>query len=206
MEETLMAKDSRYCVQLRRRKEGKTDYKARKALVLSGKPRLVARGTLKNVIAQIIMAKPHGDEVLVSAHSRELKNYEWKAPGGNLPAAYLTGLLCGLKAKAQGVKEVILDIGLHSPSKGARVFAMLKGVLDAGVHVPHSEEKLPDEKRIQGEHIAKYAASLASNPEEYQSKFSKYLEQKLPPEDLPKHFAKVKKEISAAFKSGGKKT
>ena len=200
-----MAKDSRYCVQLRRRKEGKTDYKARKALVLSGKPRLVARGTLKNVIAQIIVAKPHGDEVLVSANSRELKKYEWKAPGGNLPAAYLTGLLCGLKAKAQGVKEAILDIGLHSPSKGARVFAVLKGVLDSGVHVPHSEEKLPDEKRVEGEHIAQYAASLASNPEEYQSKFSKYLEQKLPPEDLPKHFAKVKKEISAAFKSGGKK-
>jgi large subunit ribosomal protein L18 len=205
LEETLMAKDSRYCVQLRRRKEGKTDYKARKALVISGKPRLVVRNTLKNVIAQIIVAKPHGDEVLVSAHSRELKKYEWKAHAGNLSSAYLTGLLCGLKAKAQGVKEVILDIGLHSPSKGARVFAMLKGVLDAGVHVPHSEEKLPDEKRIEGEHIAQYAESLASNPEEYQSKFSKYLEQKLPPEDLPKHFAKVKTEILAAFKSGGKK-
>ena len=200
-----MAKDSRYCVQLRRRKEGKTDYKARKALVISGKPRLVVRNTLKNVIAQIIVAKPHGDEVLVSAHSRELKKYEWKAHAGNLPSAYLTGLLCGLKAKTQGVKEVILDIGLHSPSKGARVFAMLKGVLDAGVHVPHSEEKLPDEKRIEGEHIAHYAESLASNPEEYQSKFSKYLEQKLPPESLPKHFAKVKTEILAAFKSGGKK-
>jgi large subunit ribosomal protein L18 len=200
-----MAKDSRYCVQLRRRREGKTDYKARKALVISGKPRLVVRNTLKNVIAQIIVAKPHGDEVLVSAHSRELKKYEWKAHAGNLSSAYLTGLLCGLKAKAQGVKEVILDIGLHSPSKGARVFAMLKGVLDAGVHVPHSEEKLPDEKRIEGEHIAQYAESLASNPEEYQSKFSKYLEQKLPPEDLPKHFAKVKTKILAAFKSGGKK-
>jgi large subunit ribosomal protein L18 len=200
-----MAKDSRYCVQLRRRKEGKTDYKARKALVISGKPRLVVRNTLKNVIAQIIVAKPHGDEVLVSAHSRELKKYEWKAHAGNLSSAYLTGLLCGLKAKAQGVKEVILDIGLHSPSKGARVFAVLKGVLDAGVHAPHSEEKLPDKKRIEGEHIAQYAESLASNPEEYQSKFSKYLKQKLPPESLPKHFAKVKTEILAAFKSGGKK-
>jgi large subunit ribosomal protein L18 len=200
-----MAKDSRYCVQFRRRKEGKTDYKARKALVISGKPRLVVRNTLKNIIVQIIVAKPHGDEVLVSAHSRELKKYEWKAHAGNLPSAYLTGFLCGLKAKAQGIKEAILDIGLHSPSKGARVFAVLKGVLDAGVHVPHSEEKLPDEKRIEGEHIANYAESLASNPEEYQSKFSKYLEQKLPPESLPKHFAKVKTEILAAFKSGGKK-
>ena len=201
-----MAKNSRYCVPFRRRREGKTDYKARKALVLSGKPRFVARKTLRNVIAQIVVARPHGDEVLVSAHSRELKKYEWKASGGNLPAAYLTGLLCGLKAKAQGVKEAILDVGLHSPSKGARIFVVLKGVLDAGIHVPHSEEKLPDEKRIQGEHIAHYAENLASNPEEYQSKFSEYLEQKLPPENLPKHFAKVKTEILAAFQSGDKKT
>jgi len=201
-----MAKDSRYCVQLRRRREGKTDYRARKALVISGKPRLVVRNSVKNVVAQIIVAKPHGDEVLVSAHSRELKKYEWKAHAGNLPSAYLTGLLCGQKAKAQGIKEAILDIGLHSPSKGAKVFAVLKGVLDAGINVSHSEEKLPDQKRIEGEHIAEYAKSLASDPEDYQSKFSKYLEQKLPPEDLPKHFAKVKKEISAAFKSGGKKT
>lgn len=201
-----MAKNSRYCVQFRRRREGKTDYKARKALVLSGKPRLVTRSTLKNIIAQIIVAKPHGDEVLVSAHSKELEKYEWKAPRGNLSAAYLTGLLCGLKAEATGIKEVILDIGLHSPSKSARVFAVLKGVLDGGIQVPHSEEKLPDEKRIEGEHIAKYAESLASNQEEYQSKFSEYLEQKLPPETLPKHFAKVRKEIIASFKSRGKKT
>ena len=201
-----MAKNSRYCVQFRRRKEGKTDYKARKALVLSGKPRLVTRTTLKNIIAQIIIAKPHGDEVLVSANSKELVDYEWKAPRGNLPAAYLTGLLCGLKAKAKDVKEVILDIGLHSPSKSARVFAVLKGVLDAGIQVPHSEEKLPDEKRIEGEHIAKYAESLALNQEEYQSKFSKYLEQKLSPETLPKHFANVRKEIITSFKSRGNKT
>lgn len=202
-----MAKNSRYCVPFRRRREGKTDYKKRKALVLSGKPRLVTRSTLNNVIAQMIVAKPHGDEVLVSAHSRELtKKYGWKAPRGNLSTAYLTGLLCGLKAEAQGIKEAILDIGLHSPSKGARVFAVLKGMLDAGINVPHSKEKLPDEKRIEGEHIADYAERLASNPEEYQSKFAKCLEQKLPPENLPKHFAEVKANIIAAFKSGGKKT
>jgi large subunit ribosomal protein L18 len=207
LEETLTAKDSRYCVPFRRRREGKTDYKARKALVLSGKPRIVARSSLKNVSAQIIVAKPHGDEAIVSAHSRELtKKYGWQAPRGNIPTAYLTGLLCGLKAKAEGIEEGILDIGLHSPSKGPRVFAVLKGVLDAGVHVPHSEEKLPDEKRIRGEHVAQYAESLVSNTEVYQSKFSKYLEQKIPPEDLPKHFAKVKAGIIAAFKSGGKNT
>jgi len=201
-----MARNSRYCVQYRRRREGKTDYRARKAFVLSGKPRLVVRCSLKNVAAQIVVAKQQGDKVIVSAHSRELKKFDWQAPTGNLPAAYLTGLLCGLKAKAKGVAEAILDIGLHSPSKGAKVFAVLKGVLDAGVNVPHSKEKLSDEKRIGGEHIANYAKELSSNPEEYQSKFSKYLEQKLPPENLQKHFAEVKSEILETFKkSEGKK-
>lgn len=199
----MMARDSRYSVPYRRRREGKTNYRKRKAMIISGKPRLVVRGTLKNIIAQIVAAKPEGDKVLVSAHSRELlKNYGWKAPRGNLPAAYLTGLLCGLKAKGKGIEEAILDIGLHSPSKGSRVFAALKGVLDAGLNVPHSEEKLPDEKRIRGEHIANYAKALAENPEKYSSTFSKYLESKLPPESLPQHFVEVKKALITAFKGG----
>ena len=200
-----MAKGPRYCVPFRRRREGKTDYKARKALLLSGKPRLIARVSPKNVIAQIILAKPHGDEVIVSVHSSELtRKYGWKASRGNIPAAYLTGLICGLKAKAKGVKEAILDIGLHSPIRGARVFGALKGVLDAGVNVPYSKEKLPDEGRIEGKHIAEYAKILVSDPEEYQTRFSKYLKHKLPPEKLPKHFAKVKSDITASF-IGGKK-
>lgn len=200
-----MAKNSRYCTKFRRRRQGKTDYRARKAFILSGKLRLVTRSSINNIIAQIIAAKPRGDEVLVSAHSRELAKYGWKTPRGNLPAAYLTGFLCGLKAKSHGVGEAILDMGLYPPSKGARIFAVLKGVLDAKVDVPHSEEKLPDEKRIKGEHIAKYAESLASTAEEYKSKFSKYLQQQIPPETLPKHVEQVKKEMSAAFKSRGKK-
>ncbi len=201
-----MAKDAHYRVPFRRRREGKTDYKTRKALILSKKPRLVVRGSLQNIIAQIVVAKPEGDEVHVSAYSRELaREHGWKAPRGNIPAAYLTGLLCGLKAKVKGIKEAILDIGLHSPSKEARVFAALKGALDAGINIPYSEEKIPDEKRISGEHIAEYAKILASNTEIYQSRFSKYLEQKLPPENLPKHFAEIKNKILATFKSGGKK-
>jgi large subunit ribosomal protein L18 len=204
VEETLMARDSRYCVPHRRRREGKTNYRKRKALILSRKPRLVVRGSLKNVIVQMIEAKPKGDEVLVSAHSRELlKKFGWKAPRGNVPAAYLTGLLCGLRAKAKGISEAVLDIGLHSPTKGARVFAALKGVLDAGLTVPHGEEKLPDEDRIRGVHIAQYAKLLSANAEKYMTVFSKYLENKLPPEQLPEHFAEVKKAVVAAFEGGG---
>lgn len=200
-----MARDSRYCTPFRRRREGKTDYKARKAFLLSGRPRLVSRISINNIQAQVVLAKPAGDEVLVSAHSRELKKYGWKAPRGNIPAAYLTGLLCGLKAKAKGVNEAILDIGLYPPSKGARIFAVLNGVLDAKVNVPHSEEKLPGEDRLKGEHIAKYAESMGSNPEEYQAKFSKYLHEKVQPEALPKYVAQVKSDMMAAFKTGGRK-
>jgi large subunit ribosomal protein L18 len=199
-----MARSSSYRVPLRRRREGKTDYQARKALVLSGKPRLVTRNSNKSVAAQILVAKPHGDEVLVAAHSNELKKYGWKAPTGNVPAAYLTGLLCGLKAKSKGVKEAILDIGLIAPTKGAKVFATLSGVLDAGVDVPHDEEKIVKE-RSKGEHIAVYGKSLAGDSEVYSVKFSKYLKQKLAPEKLPEHFAKVKAEIISSFKKGEKK-
>jgi large subunit ribosomal protein L18 len=200
-----VARDSRYCTKFRRRREGKTDYHARKAFVLSGMPRLVTRTSISNIIAQIIVAKPKGDEVLVSAHSRELVKYGWKAPRGNLSAAYLTGFLCGLKAKARGVEGAILDIGLYPPTKGARVFAVLKGVLDAKIDVPHSESKLPDEKRVRGEHIAKYAESLADDVEEYQSTWSGYLKQEIKPETLPKHFEQVKKQMIDAFQSRGKK-
>jgi large subunit ribosomal protein L18 len=206
MEETLMARSSTYHVPPRRRREGKTDYQARKALVLSGRLRLVARNTLKNAVAQIIVAKPHGDEVMVTAHSRELRKYGWKAPTGNIPAAYLTGLLCGLKAKAKGIEDAILDIGLIAPTKGAKIFATLSGVLDAGVNVPHDEEKMVEE-RIEGKHIAEYGESLKEDSEVYSATFSKYLAQKMSPEKLPEHIEKVKAEIIKSFeKTAEKKT
>ncbi len=199
------ARGSNYRVPLRRRREGKTDYQARKALVLYGKPRLVTRSTLKNACVQIIVAKPIGDEVLVAAHSKELKKFGWKAPMGNVPAAYLTGLLCGLKAKGKGVKEANLDIGLVAPTKGSKIFAMLSGVFEAGVEVPHDEAKIVKE-RTKGEHIAMYGKSLGSGSESYSAKFSKYLGQELTPEKLPEHVAKVKAEIVDSFKQSDKKT
>ena len=141
---------------------------------------------------------------MAAAHSRELKKYGWKAPTGNVPAAYLTGLLCGLKAKAKGVTEAILDIGLVAPTRGSKVFAALGGVLDAGFDVPHDEEKIVQE-RSEGKHIAEYGKSVIADPEFYSAKFSKYLEQKLAPEKLPEHFAKVKADIIDSFKKKGDK-
>jgi large subunit ribosomal protein L18 len=195
-----MAKSANYRVQLRRRREGKTDYQARKALVISRKPRLVTRGSLKNANVQIIQAKPTGDLVLAAANSKELtKLFGWKAPTGNIPAAYLTGYLCGLKAKNNGVKEAILDAGLVSPTKGARIFAMLNGVVDAGIEVPYSEEKIVKE-RIKGEQVAKYAKKLGVGSDEYNKKFAAYIAAGVAPEKLPEHFTKVKADILASFK------
>jgi len=196
----------RYRVPFRRRRQGKTDYQARRALVLSKMPRLVVRDTLKNMIVQVVSAKATGDEVIVHASSSELaKTYGWKGDCGNVPAAHLTGILCGYRAIAKGVKETVFDVGLQSPSKGAKIFAVLKGTLDAGLTVPHNEEILPNEARIKGQHIVDYAKQLASNPELYQKRFSKYLSRDFKPEQLMEHFSLVKEKIVSSFKKEEKK-
>jgi len=152
------------------------------------------------MIAQIIQAKPNGDEVVVFAHSGELtKSYGWKGDCGNVSAAYLTGLLCGYRALARDVKRVVLDMGLRSPSKGSRILAALNGVLDAGVEVPHGDDILPDEARVQGQHISDYAKKLSSNLDDYRRRFSQYLERGLQPEQLPEHFFQVKEKIVSSF-------
>src|SRR4030067_1401001 len=199
-----MARNARYRGKLRRRREGKTDYQARKALVVSGKPRFVARKSIKNMVAQIVFAKAHGDEVLSSAHSSELMKFGWKASTGNVPSAYLTGLLCGLRAKKEGITEAVFDIGLIPPTKGSRLFATLNGILDAGLKVPHSEEKLAKE-RVNGVHIATYGKKLGAGSESYTAKFSGYLGKSLAPEKIPEHFTQVKADIINSFKSEDKK-
>ncbi len=195
-----MATGPSYRVAFRRRREGKTDYQQRQSLVASGLPRLVIRGSLNNISIQLIRAEMSGDRVILSAHSDEVaKKFGWQGGGGSLPAAYLTGLLCGYKSTATGVKEAVVDLGLHPPSKGSRVFAALKGVVDSGIIVPHDENKFPDEKRIQGVHVTEYAKKLSSNQDVYQRQFSEKLSKGLRPEELTEHFLQVKQRISASF-------
>lgn len=196
-----MAKGARYRIPFRRRREGKTNYRRRRKLVISGRLRLVVRGSLNNFLAQLVESKFGGDRTLVSAHSRELvKKYGWKGHCGNVPTAYLTGLLLALKAKKAGFKDAILDIGLHTPSKGCRVFAALKGALDGGLEIPHGEEILPSEERIRGEHIAEYARKLLEeNPELYAKQFSAQIKRGVRPENLPEHFDEVKEAILKDF-------
>ena len=58
-----------------------------------------------------------------------------------------------------GQTEGIADIGLHASTRGNRVYAAIKGVVDAGVDVPHSPEIFPDDGRISGQHIKKYTGA-----------------------------------------------
>lgn len=152
-------------IPLRRKREDKTNYKKRIKLLLGEKPRLVIRKSLKNLVMQIVEYEQKGDRVIVSSHTRELmKKYGWKYTGGNLPSAYLTGLLIGKKALAKKCKEAIVDLGMQSPMKGTRLYAAIKGAIDAGMHIPHSVENFPTNERIRGEHIAQ-------NPLEKNQKF-----------------------------------
>jgi large subunit ribosomal protein L18 len=192
-----MARGPRYKVPRRRRREGKTNYYKRYRMVLSGKLRLVVRRTNKYVEAKIVKFNPRGDEILVAAHSIELmKKYGWKGSGKSLPAAYLTGLLIGLRAKEKGIEEAIVDLGVYRSVKASRLYAVVKGALDAGLKIPVSEEVLPPEERIRGEHIASYAKKLKEeNPEKYKRQFSELLKRGLNPEELTSHFEFVKNNI-----------
>jgi len=146
----------RYHVKLRRRREGKTDYRKRLRLLRSRKTRIVVRNSLKNVRVQFVEYNEDGDKIIVSANSNELiSKYQWKYSTSTTPAAYLTGLLAGKRAMDNGISEGVLDIGRQRPVKGSKNFAALKGVLDAGIKCPHSNEKIPSEDRISGKHLNK---------------------------------------------------
>lgn len=187
----------RYRVAFRRRREGRTDYHARYRLVLSKKIRAVVRKSLKNVVIQFVESKIEGDRTLVFTKSTELIKYGWEYGRGNTPAAYLTGFLAGCKAKKAGIEEAILDIGPQSAIKGNRLFAALKGLVDAGLDIPHSPEIFPEPSRIKGEIIAEWARKLKEeNPEFYNKQFSDYIKRGLAPEDMPKVFESVLEKIA----------
>jgi large subunit ribosomal protein L18 len=176
-----MATGPSYTVPMRRRREARTDYHQRLRLLKSGKPRLVARKSNTQVRAQLITIGPQGDRTLASAQATDLREYGWEAPTGNLPAAYLTGLLAGRRALAAGVEEAVLDIGLHSPTPGSKVFAVQEGAIDAGLDVPHNDTVLAEWSRTRGEHIAEYAEQQDGL---YSGEFDAT--------DLPEHFDEMR--------------
>lgn len=215
----------RFQTKFRRRREAKTDYHARKGLVIQDldkyvapKYRLVARITNSKVVAQIAYATLIGDKVIAEANSKELTRYGLHNAYTSYSAAYATGLLLarrllknlkldGIYAGAQKIDGndydvsaqvnqarrpfmAILDIGIRRPTIGNRVFAVLKGACDGGVHVPHSTRKFPGfskgkskkdskydaalhKKRIYGGHVDEYMKTLKKDdPEAFNKQFS----------------------------------
>lgn len=72
----------RYQVKFKRRREGKTDYYARKRLIFQDKNkyntpkyRLIVRLSNRDVTAQIAYSRIEGDRVVCAAYSHELPKY-----------------------------------------------------------------------------------------------------------------------------------
>jgi large subunit ribosomal protein L18 len=190
-----LAKGPRYRVPYRRRREKKTDYAARRVLATADRPRVVVRVSGKNILVQVVRSAIEGDYVVAQTSSKELKkSYGWVASGKNVPAAYLLGLLAGKKAKAAGVEHAILDMGLKRATAGNKVFAVVKGALDAGLDVPCDSDIIPPPERINGSVIAEYAEQM-EDPLEYETRFSVYLRRGLRPEAIQGHFEEVKARI-----------
>ncbi len=152
----MMAHGKRQRRRYKRRSTGQTDYHRRLKLLRNGAPRAVVRITNTQVICQLISYDADGDQVVTSADGNGLRGkYAW--PSGtstkSVPAAYCTGYALAKQAQKAGHDESVLDIGLAASTSGNRVFADLKGMIDAGMWVPHSEDIFPSEERINGEHI-----------------------------------------------------
>ncbi|MFH1638264.1 MAG: hypothetical protein ABIB71_07605 [Candidatus Woesearchaeota archaeon] len=50
------------------------------------------------------------------------------------------------------MKEAVLDTGLYPSVKGSLIYSVVKGVIDAGVNVPHEGVMLPPDERLMGLH------------------------------------------------------
>jgi large subunit ribosomal protein L18 len=146
----------RYRVHFRRRREGKTDYRVRLRLLKSGSPRAVVRLSDRRVRVAIVTFDPVGDRVVAAADSRELGGIAFPSTSlASTPAAYLTAYLAGLRAKSSGAEAAVLDAGLRRPTVGGRLAAALKGLLDAGIDIPHGEGGFPGPDRLNGTHLSK---------------------------------------------------
>lgn len=108
----------RFQVKFRRRREGKTDYRARQRLVAQDKNkyntpkyRLVVRFTNKDITCQIAYARIEGDVIVSAAYAHELPRYGVKVGLTNYSAAYCTGLLLA--------RRILKKFGLDTIYQGA---------------------------------------------------------------------------------------
>ena len=107
--------------------------------------------------------------------------------------------------------RALLDVGLVRTTTGNRVFGALKGALDGGLDIPHSDKRFAGfskdskqldaevhRKYIYGGHVSAYMGTLIEDePEKYQSHFSEYIKKGVEPDDIEEMYKKVHAAIRA---------
>lgn len=107
--------------------------------------------------------------------------------------------------------RALLDVGLVKTTTGNRVFGALKGALDGGLDIPHSEKRFAgfskDSKQLDAEvhrkyicggHVAAYMRTLMEDePEKYQSHFCEYIKRAIEADNLEELYKKVHAAIHA---------
>ncbi len=179
-------------ISFKRRRLGKTNYKTRKQLLTSSNHRAIVRRTNKHIILQAASYAPTGDKIILTITTKELEKKGWKGNTKNTSAAYLVGLLFGKKIKEKGISKVTPDLGMYTTVKGCKLFAVLKGIKDAGVNVPVSNKILPGEDRIKGKHISLWAEKANEKDKNH---FQKYKKKSLDAKKITEHFEEVKNKI-----------
>jgi len=233
----------RYQVKYKRRREGKTDYFARKRLTFQDKNkyntpkyRMIVRFTNKDITCQIAYSKIEGDVIICAAYSHELPKYGVKVGLTNYAAAYCTGLLLArrllkkfnLDSIYKGTEEVTgdeyqvedeegqpgafrcyLDVGLFRTTTGARVFGAMKGAVDGGLDIPHSNKRFPGydgesgefnaevhRDHIFGKHVSGYMQQLQDDDEDaYKKQFSQYIKLGIAPEKVEEMYKRAHQQI-----------
>jgi len=183
-------------VGFRRKREGKTNYKKRINLLTGGTHRIVIRKSISGMLAQLVEFNISGDKVHGQVKSSDLKKIGWKYEPSNIPSAYLTGFALGHKIKGKTNSDLAIDIGRIKAVAGSRLFALVKGLRDAGTPVLVNEKVFPKEDRIKGKHIAKFAKMLNERePKDYKKQFGSSIKRGADPLKIEEEFAKTKAKI-----------
>jgi large subunit ribosomal protein L18 len=181
-------KTTQFNIQFRRKREGRTDYSKRLFMLKAKRPRLVVRKSLRCLVLQVVEFDAKGDKIVAGFNTSSLKKHGWKYSTSSLPAAYLGGLMLGKLAQAKHLKEAVLDIGMLTSVKGSKIYAAVKGAIDAGLTIPCNKEMFPSEDRISGKHIVDYSKSSKTS-----TQFNVLKNQNLC--DIVKEFTTLKQKI-----------
>lgn len=139
----------------RRRLEAKTNYSKRIKLLKGNFPRVVFRKSNKYILAQFVESKEAQDKIKFGITSKKLLDYGWPKEAVNslktLPASYLTGFLMGKKISNK--EKVIVDFGMNRNVHKSKIYAFIKGLVDAGIDVTEKKDIFPDKERLEGKHL-----------------------------------------------------